>query len=109
MKKQIIQMLTIAALFGVPSTLITGCAVVHHQETAGEYGSDVKITAHVKTDLYKDHDVKGTEVNVHTMNGVVQLSGFVDNEQEKDRAEQIARSVPGVVDVHNDLILPTGR
>lgn len=109
MKKQIIQMLTIAALFGVPSTLITGCAVTHHQETAGEYGSDARITAKVKTDLYKDPDVKGTEVNVDTMDGVVQLSGFVDNEQERFRAEQIARSIPGVVDVHNDLILPTGR
>ena len=109
MKKQLIQMLTIAALFGVPSTLITGCAIVHHQETAGEYGSDARITTKVKTDLYKDPDVKGTEVNVHTMDGVVQLSGFVDNEHEKFRAEQIARSVRGVVDVHNDLILPTGR
>ena|SRR5579864_5765970 len=109
MKKQIVQMLTIATLFGVPSALITGCAVMHHQETAGEYGSDAKITAKVKTDLYKDPDVKGTEVNVHTMNGVVQLSGFVDTEQAKERAEQIARSIPGVVDVHNDLILPTGR
>ena len=109
MKKQVIQLLTMAALIGVPAALTTGCAVMHHQETAGEYGNDAKITAKVKADLYKDPDVKGTEVNVHTMNGVVQLSGFVNTEQEKARAGEIARSVEGVTDVRNDLILPTGR
>jgi len=37
------------------------------------------------------------------------LSGFVDSQQAKERAGEIARSQKGVVDVHNDLVLPTGR
>lgn len=109
MKKQIITMLVLASLAGVPAVLTSGCAVMHHQETAKAYGNDAEITARVKTDLYKDPDVKGTEVSVTTMNGVVQLSGFVDTEQAKQRAGEIARAVPGVMDVHNDLITPTGR
>lgn len=99
----------LASLAGVPIALTSGCAVAHHQETAGAYGHDAEITAKIKADLYKDPDVKGTEVHVTTMNGVVQLSGFVDTEQAKQKAADIARSVPGVMDVHNDLILPTGR
>ena len=109
MKKQIANLMIGASLVLLPTTLTTGCAVARHQETAREYGEDAKITAQVKAKLYKDADVKGTQVDVTTMKGVVQLSGFVDSQTAKDRAGQIASSIPGVVDVHNDLILPTGR
>lgn len=109
MRKQLVNLFVLASLVAGPGAFISGCAVMRHQETAGEYGRDSKITARIKTDLYKDPVVKGTQVSVTTMNGVVQLSGFVESQEAKDRAGQIARSIPGVVDVHNDLILPTGR
>ena len=109
MKKWTINLLLLTSLGLLPAALTTGCAVTRHQETAGEYGSDAKTTARIKTALYKDPLVKGTEVKVSTMRGVVQLSGWVDSEQARDRAGQIARSTPDVVDVHNDLLLPTGR
>src|SRR4051794_13853374 len=109
MRKQFINLLVLTSLGLLPAAITTGCAVMHHQESAGEYGSDAKITARIKTDLYKDPVVKGTEVKVSTMRGIVQLSGFVESQQAKDRAGEIARSIPGVTDVHNDLILPTGR
>lgn len=109
MKKQIINLFVLTSLIAVPAAWTTGCAVAHHQESAKEYGHDATITAKIKADLYKDPIVKGTEVTVTTLNGVVQLSGFVDSQQAKDRAGEIARSVSGVTDVHNDLLLPTGR
>jgi hyperosmotically inducible protein len=59
--------------------------------------------------MYSDSEVKGTEVKVQSLNGVVQLSGFVDSPAAKDRAGQIAASTPGVVRVYNNLLLPTGR
>jgi len=93
----------------IPAALTTGCAVAHHQESVKEYGGDSEITARVKTALYKDPVVKGTEVKVITMKGVVQLSGFVDTQQAKERAGQVASTVPGVVEVQNNLLLPTGR
>ena len=109
MRKRIINLLVLSSLGLLPAAFTTGCAVARHQETAGEYGSDAKTTARIKTALYKDPVVKGTQVKVTTMRGVVQLSGWVDSEQAKDRAGEIARATPGVVDVHNDLLLPTGR
>lgn len=109
MRKTVIHLLALTSLIAVPMTLTTGCAVTSHQETTSEYTRDSEITARVKAAMYKDPAVKGTQVSVTTMKGVVQLSGFVDSAAAKDRAGQIARSVPGVVDVHNDLLLPTGR
>jgi hyperosmotically inducible protein len=108
MKKQIVYAM-MAAVLAFPVTFSTGCAVTQGRETAGSYAKDKEITAKIKADLYKDKEVKGTEVRVTTLNGVVQLSGFVDSQTAKDRAEQIARSVSGVVEVQNSLLLPTGR
>ena len=109
MKKQIVYAITAATLALIPVTFNTGCAVTRGHETAGSYVKDSEITAKIKTDLYKDPGVKGTEVHVTTLNGIVQLSGFVDSQSARDRAEQIARAIPGVVEVHNNLLLPTGR
>jgi hyperosmotically inducible protein len=108
MKKQIAYLLMAASLAGVPLA-ITGCAVAHHQETAGQYARDKEIAARIKTALYADPGVKGSEVKVTSLNGVVQLSGFVQTAEAKQRAEQIAATTPGVLKVYNDLILPTGR
>ncbi len=48
-------------------------------------------------------------MEVNSLNGVVQLSGFVDTAEAKDRAGQIASSTKGVVQVYNNIVLPTGR
>jgi hyperosmotically inducible protein len=109
MKKQIAYALTAATLALMPIAFNTGCAVTRGNETAGAYAKDTEITGKIKAKLYKDPDVKGTEVHVSTLNGVVQLSGFVDSREARDRAEQIARGIAGVVDVQNSLLLPTGR
>ncbi len=108
MKKTIAYLLVVASL-AAPAALTTGCAVARHQETAGAYAKDKEIAARIKTAMYADSQVKGTEVKVTSLNGVVQLSGFVDSQQAKDRAGQIAASTPGVVKVYNNLLLPTGR
>jgi hyperosmotically inducible periplasmic protein len=108
MKKQVALMLVAAVLAGAPLSF-TGCAVAQHRETAGAYAKDKEIAARIKSKLYADSQVKGTQIQVTSLNGEVQLSGFVDSQMEKDRAGQIASQVPGVVRVYNNLLLPTGR
>ena len=108
MKKQISCVLAAATLVSLPLAFTTGCAVTRHQETASAYAKDKEIAARIKTKLYADPDVKGTQVKVQALNGRVELSGFVDSETAKDRAGQLAWSVPGVVEVNNNLLLPTG-
>jgi hypothetical protein len=99
----------IAVSLAAPVLLTTGCAVTSGRETAGAYANDKEIAAKIKTTMYKDPIVKGTQVEVQCLQGVVQLSGFVETQEAKERAGAIAASTRGVVNVHNDLLLPTGR
>ena len=70
---------------------------------SGKYIDDAWITAKVKTMLLKDDIVKGLSVNVETRKGMVQLSGWVNDEAQITQAEQVARSIDGVKSVRNEL------
>jgi osmotically-inducible protein OsmY len=49
------------------------------------------------------------QVGVETMQGVVQLTGFVDTPQAAAQAAQVARGVKGVKDVKNNIVVrPAG-
>ena len=109
MKRQIAYVMVLSSLLVAPVMFTTGCAVTSGRESAGEYAKDKEIAARVKTRLYTDPATKGTEIEVQSLRGVVQLSGFVDNQQARNRAGEIASSTPGVVQVYNNLLLPTGR
>ena len=98
-----------SSLVAVPVVFNTGCAVTSGRESAGTYAKDKEIIAKIKAKMYKDPVVKGTQVEVQCLKGEVQLSGFVDTAEAKQRAGEIAQSTAGVVDVHNNLLLPTGR
>lgn len=89
--------------------MITGCAVTSGRESIGQYTDDKALTAKVKTALARDSVVKAHQVNVTTFRGSVQLSGFVDAQEQKDRATEIVRSIEGVNELHNDLVVATGR
>lgn len=107
--KKTIAYLLISTSLALPAVFTSGCAVTSHKETASAYAKDKEIAARIKTAMYGDPTVKGTEVKVQSLNGVVQLSGFVSSQAAKDRAGQIASETPGVVKVYNNLLLPTGR
>ena len=64
---------------------------------------DTAITAKVKTALAGDPRTKAHQVNVETREGVVQLSGFVDNSEAKSTAEELARAVDNVKSVDNEI------
>lgn len=77
----------------------------HDRMKANKFIDDAWITAKVKALLLKDEGVTGLSVNVETHKGTVQLSGWVSNPTQVQRAEEIARSVAGVKDVRNDLLI----
>lgn len=80
-----------------------GCAATRTKESTGGYVDDSVITTKVKAGLVNDPATKAREISVETFKGVVQLSGFVNSAQEKDKAGEIARNVKGVVDVKNNI------
>ena len=76
-------------------------------ETLAEKIDDSVLTAKVKAALIESPDTKAHEINVETMEGVVQLSGFVDDLAAKEAAAAVAKSVEGVKEVNNEINLKT--
>jgi osmotically-inducible protein OsmY len=66
---------------------------------------DVWITTKIQSQYFLDPLVKGHEINVDTMDGVVTLSGSVESDQHKQMAEQIASETDGVTRVVNQLTI----
>jgi hypothetical protein len=89
--------------------MMTGCAVTSGRESAGEYVDDKTLGTKIKTALTRDPTVKAHQVNVTAFRGAVQLSGFVDSQEQKDRATEIIKNMEGVKELHNDLVVATGR
>ena len=66
--------------------------------------SDIQITTQVKAKLASDVSASSlTNIEVNTTNGIVTLAGQVESSELKKSAETVARSVPGVVSVNNNL------
>lgn len=65
--------------------------------------SDERIAEDVHERLTDDHDVDGTHIVVRVENGVVTLNGIVRDRRQKRRAEDVAASCTGVIDVMNEL------
>jgi osmotically-inducible protein OsmY len=69
-------------------------------DDAGDAISDAWITTKVKSTLLYSTNVSGTAINVHTDDGVVTLSGKVNNESGQELAIELARNVRGVKQVN---------
>ncbi|MGH9338975.1 MAG: BON domain-containing protein [Acidobacteriota bacterium] len=79
---------------------VSACTTTQAPETQFD---DTAITAEIKAELVSDGLETLTAVEVNTTNGVVTLAGEVRSEELKRRAEEIAHSVEGVQEVHNNL------
>jgi hyperosmotically inducible protein len=86
---------------------LAACVSTGTQRSTGEYVDDAGITTRVKAALIEDPQVKARQVDVETSRGVVQLNGFVDSASSRERATTVTRSVSGVQQVHNNLIVQT--
>jgi osmotically-inducible protein OsmY len=82
--------------------LLSGCQALTG-ETLGQNIDDTTITTTVKTKLAAEKGITLTRVQVDTNRGVVQLTGVVDSVADRNRAEQITRTVGGVKSVVNNL------
>jgi hyperosmotically inducible periplasmic protein len=102
---------------------LAGCQYMHRGgsdessgRTAGRVLDDKTITSKVKEKLSSAPEYKFNSVDVKTYDGIVQLSGFVAAQGQKQRAGELAQSVEGVGRVENQITVqtppnmkPTGR
>jgi hyperosmotically inducible protein len=98
-KKLVTLSVAIAAL------ALAGCTPTRTQKSFGETVDDGTITAKVKTALIEDPTTEARDINVDTRRGVVQLNGFVASDPGRTQAARVARGVPGVTRVENNLTL----
>lgn len=105
------RLITAAFAATVAAAAVTGCAntATDNQRTAGQFVDDAALTARVKTALARQAGVReAADMGVTTYQGTVQLSGFVESRDQVELAGRVARSVPGVRSVENDLKVVAG-
>ena len=83
-------------------TVVSGCATV-------DPWTDTRIESEVKARLVAEHDANLTRLGVVSREKTVYLSGSVESGDQKERAETVARGVPGVKRVVSTLEVRSGR
>lgn len=82
---------------------VAACSSASNKEGTGEYIDDSVITTKVKAAIFADKTLSVAEINVETFKGVVQLSGFVNSQQDINTAMRLTRDVGGVNAVENSM------
>jgi hyperosmotically inducible periplasmic protein len=98
------------------SFLIAGCGnnqdaqpAPSAKTTVGTEIDDTVVTTKVKSALLADADIKSFDLKVETRKGAVQLSGYVDNQAQIDRAIAATRGIEGVKSVENGISIKDGK
>ena len=89
-------------------TVVVGCSSTPTQQSAEQAVDDGVVTAKVKAALVADPVTKAHQINVETFKGTVQLSGFVETDEARTRALQLARDVEGVKKVKDAMEVRRG-
>lgn len=73
-------------------------------QNMGDSVSDAWITTKVKTQLVADAETEATDIDVDTENGVVTLTGTVEQPADRERVIEIAESIEGVRQVDDSRL-----
>lgn len=95
--------LALCVVGSVPAVMAADSTPTAHSDNVGAAISDTDITAKVKYKMAGKKDLKGSDIHVTTTNGVVTLTGTAANDEAKDEAENLAKSVEGVKDVDDSV------
>jgi len=85
-----------------------GQGVEHAASNAGQAVSDSAITTKVKSKLAANQGLSSFDIHVETTNGIVTLTGTVDQASARDLAGQVARGTDGVKGVNNNIKVGQG-
>lgn len=99
----VMALITVGILCG--SGCLTSCKQEPIQRTGSEEQIDQKLAERVTTAFVNSPAFKFPDVQVTSFKGKVQLSGFVQSDDQKRAVETIAKEIPGVVEVENRISL----
>jgi len=80
-------------------------AVLSASVSCSRKPDDNKISSDIQSKYSQDSGLSSKQLRVQSSNGVVTLSGNVDNDAQRDAASKQAASVPGVKEVVNNLVV----
>ena len=80
--------------------VLSGCATV-------DPWADTRIESEAKARLVAEHDANLTRLGVVSRNATVYLSGTVESDEQKAKAESVVKTVPGVKRVVSTLEVRT--
>jgi hyperosmotically inducible periplasmic protein len=89
---------------GAPSSTLASAIA----SAAPDRVDDASITRQVGAAIRADQELRRLTIDVDTENGIVTLSGPTPTASAKAHADEVARTVKGVVSVNNQLTLPSG-
>lgn len=98
----LIKKISVLAFVGLMTSL-SACSSTATKESTGQYVDNSVLTAKVKTAIFNEPSLKSSEISVETFKGEVQLSGFVSSIAQTNKAVEVAKGVPGVTSVKNDM------
>src|SRR3954462_8199897 len=87
----------------------SGVSAAQTTRDTGTIVNDAWITTQVYARFFLDADIKGRNIKVETVSGVVTLSGNVQSSAERNQAVAKAKAVEGVKQVVDKLGARTGR
>jgi osmotically-inducible protein OsmY len=91
-------------LAAIAAVLVSACVSSETQRSTGEFTDDAALTAKVKSAIATDVGARtAAAINIETYRGVVQLTGFVSDPEQAQRAAAAAKKVEGVREVKNDV------
>ncbi len=102
-KKAISIILPLSLIVSV--NLMSGCSTPRTETTPLQYANSSAITFKVKEGLMRDPKVRSYHITVSTFRDTVTLGGYVANQEQEERAIEIARSVRGVKYVVDNMAI----
>lgn len=66
------------------------------QDKSAQPGTDTWITTKVKSELMTTKGIPSTDISVTTTNGVVTLTGVLDNKAQVQKSVAVAKAIKGV-------------
>lgn len=85
------------------AALLAGCADTPINESARLENQDSPKAVRIKALLFEEPDLAGSAIDVDMRNGRVILEGFVETEDQRERAEAIARDQGSGSEVENRI------
>jgi osmotically-inducible protein OsmY len=105
--RHVVGLILVSAMLGA---VAVGCTPTATTRSMGTTVDDASITAKVKTEFAKEQGLgEALRINVDTYRGVVSLSGFVDSQDQIEKATNCARRVEGVAQVKNNLSVKAAK